>query len=289
MTVQRALIAGAMAVGLVLGYAGQDARGQEREAPRQEAPPRERAQPPPRQAAPAREAPIDPQATAVVRRMADHLRSLRGFTVTTDSMSEQVLEDGQKVQSLVRRQVAMQHPNRLRSERGGRLAPVTFIYDGDKIMLRDLRQNVFSVTDAPNSLDGALDFARAQLGVDALVADLLYTDAYRGLTNEARSARYIGRVEVDGVVCDHVAFRGDHADWQLWVESGERPLPRRYTLTLTDQPSTPEHVVEFRDWDLSPTFRAGTFAVTPPPNARRIELAELLESTGLAREQGQPG
>jgi hypothetical protein len=288
MAAHRVWIAGALGLGLALGHAGQQAFGQEGEAPRQEAPARGRTQAPPRQAAPAREV-LDPQATAVVRRMADYLRSLRGFTVTTESMSEQVLEDGQKVQSIVSREVAMQHPNRLRSERGGQLAPVTFVYDGDKIMLRDVRRNVFSVTDAPNRLDDALNFARAQLGVDALVADLLYTDAYRGLTHEARSARYIGRVEVDGVVCDHVAFHGGHADWQLWVETGDRPLPRRYTLTLTDQPSQPEHVVELRDWDLSPTFPAGAFAVTPPPDARRIELAELLETAGLAREHGEQG
>lgn len=293
MTVQRAWIAGAMGLALALAYAGPEARGQEREAPRQVAPSSGRTQAPPQQAAPAGEARIDPQATAVVRRMADYLRSRPGFTVTVDSTTEQVLPDGQRVQSLVRREVAMQHPNKLRSERGGQLAPVTFIYDGDKIMLTDQRQNVFSVTDAPNNLDDTLNFARARLGVDALVADLLYTDAYRGLTEEARSATYLGRAEVDGVVCDHVAFHGDHADWQLWVETGERPLPRRYTLITTDQPSRPEFVVELRDWDVSPTFAAGEFAVTPPRNARRVELDELLANAGMAprraHREGEPG
>jgi len=293
MRVQRAWIAGAMGLALALGYAAPEARGQEDEAGRQEAPARGHTQAPPQQAAPAGEARIDPQATAVVRRMADYLRARPGFTMTVDSMTEEVLPDGQRVQSLVRREVAMQHPNRLRSERGGELAPVTFIYDGDKIMLKDHRRNVFSLMDAPSNLDGTLNFARDRLGVDALVADLLYTDAYRGLTEEARSATYLGRVEVDGVVCDHVAFRGEHSDWQLWVETGERPLPRRYTLVLTDQPSRPEFVVELRDWDVNPTFPPGEFAITSPQNARRVELDELLANAGMAPRradrEGQPG
>lgn len=220
---------------------------------------------------------VDREATAVVRRMADYLTSLRTFRVTADSTTELVLDTGQKIQVLATSHVAVQRPNRLRSERRGPLAHITFLYDGRTITMYGRRHNLYAQAEAPPNLDQALDFARERLEVEAPGADLLYSDVYEGLIEGTTSGRYLGEVEVDGVVCDHVAFQGEDVDWQLWVERGDRPLPRRYVIVTKDQRSLPEFVVELRDWEVAPTLAAADFEFTPPPGATEIEfLGEAL-------------
>jgi hypothetical protein len=42
-----------------------------------------------------------------------------------------------------------------------------------------------------------------------------------------REAKYIGRGIIDRRECEHLAFRNHDTDWQLWVEVGEKPIPRK--------------------------------------------------------------
>jgi hypothetical protein len=283
---RRRLIAGA-AAGLGVGLLLANAVAQEGGRPPPGAPPPERR-------APEGSAPegseVDPQAAAVVRRMSEHLGSLRAFRVTTDSATEVVLDSGEKIQVLATSNVALQRPNKLRSERRGELANVTFIYDGDRITLYGRNNNLYAQMDAPNDLDAALDFARERLEIEAPGADLLYANAYEGLMQGVESGRHLGPAEIDGVVCDHVAFRGDDGvDWQLWVERGERPLPRRYVIVSNDQQASPVFIVEMRDWQVGPTaVAASDFVFRPPPGA--VEIDFLAESPrALARRELQRG
>ncbi len=56
-------------------------------------------------------------------------------------------------------------------------------------------------------------------------ADLLLSNAYKALVDGVLEAKHIGRGVVDGVECEHLAFRNLDTDWQLWVEVGDRPSP----------------------------------------------------------------
>jgi len=37
-----------------------------------------------------------------------------------------------------------------------------------------------------------------------------------------------------GVECEHLAFRGHVTDWQLWIETGAKPVPRKYVNDQQD-------------------------------------------------------
>jgi hypothetical protein len=42
------------------------------------------------------------------------------------------------------------------------------------------------------------------------------------------------------VLCDHLAFRQLDTDWQLWVEKGSRPLPRKIVITTRYEVGDPQ-------------------------------------------------
>ena len=61
-------------------------------------------------------------------------------------------------------------------------------------------------------------------------------------------------------------------DWQIWIEDGPKPVPRRFTITSKKIEGTPEFVVELSDWDTDPDFTDEVFEFTPPRGAQKIEF-----------------
>ncbi len=174
---------------------------------------------------------IEPKADQVLRRMSSYLGSLQSFRVESEAVDELVLNNGEKIQEVSDSRVAVKRPNRLRSDRVGPVADVTFRYDGNQFSIYGKRTGMYATTAAPPDLDRAIDAARDKLGVDAPGGDLLFTDPYAVLTEDVIDGRYIGLEPLDGVNCHHLAFRGRDVDWQIWVQDGPQPLPRRYVIT----------------------------------------------------------
>ncbi|RKG97035.1 DUF2092 domain-containing protein [Corallococcus sp. CA053C] len=218
---------------------------------------------------------VDPQAQRILRQMSDFLAAQREFSVRTEGTLDEVLESGQKIQMQREGDVSVQRPNRLRVDRSGDLARLHLFYDGQKFTLQGERANAYATTPAPSTLDATLDMASQRLGLDAPAGDLLVSDPYAALTEDVCSGSYLGRALVDGTPVHHLAFRNrDGVDWELWVEDGPRPLPRKYVITSRDLPGAPQYAVDLSDWNLSPQFTPQQFQFTPPRDAMRVSFAE---------------
>ncbi|PWI51205.1 DUF2092 domain-containing protein [Rhizobium phaseoli] len=46
-------------------------------------------------------------------------------------------------------------------------------------------------------------------------------------------------LSLDGIECEHRAFRSQDTDWELWVELGSAPIQGN-TLSEQDLPSSPQ-------------------------------------------------
>jgi hypothetical protein len=81
---------------------------------------------------------------------------------------------------------------------------------------------------------------------------------------------------VADVVSDrkNYAFRQRDVDWQIWIQRGDEPLPRKLVITTTQETSQPQHVV-LLTWELNPLLEDGLFAFHPPREAQAIELRTL--------------
>ncbi len=216
---------------------------------------------------------IDPQADRLLRQMSDFLAAERDFTVRTEGTLEVVLDSGQKVQLHRAGDVRMQRPDRLRVDRAGDLAGLHIYYDGRQLTLYGERSNTYATTPAPATVDATLDVAAERLGLEAPGADLLHSNPYAALTEDVCSGTYLGRAVVDGVPVHHLAFRNSEGvDWELWVEDGPRPLPRKYVITSRDLPGSPQYSVNLSDWNLSPRLTQDQFRFVPPRDAMRASF-----------------
>lgn len=218
---------------------------------------------------------VDPKAADLLRRMSDFLAAQKTFSVSAEHDTEVVTDSGQKLDFVADSTLTVQRPNKLRSDRLGEAAQLSFYYDGKAVTLYGHRMNLYATAPAPATLDETIDFARQNLDLDAPAADLLYTKPYDVLMEDVVSGKYITTAVIDGKTCHHLAFRGHETDWQIWIEDGARPLPHRFIISSKKVNGSPDYTVELTKWDLNPKISADLFTFAPPPKAQRIEFAGL--------------
>lgn len=218
---------------------------------------------------------IDPQAEKLLKASTRFLASQKQFSVSTQGSIEVVLTSGQKLQFDHAASLLVQRPNKLRAERQGDLVDQVFFYDGQSLTLYNPGNRIFATVAAPATLEGMLDFARDSLDIVAPAGDLVYSNAFDILMQDVTTGFVVGKSMVDGVRCDHLAFRTPHADWQIWLQEGAQPLPRKLVITSRDVVNAPQFAVVMRKWNLAPKLNARMFEFTPPMNPRQIDFLPL--------------
>ena len=91
---------------------------------------------------------------------------------------------------------------------------------------------------------------------------------------ELESAMNAGQDFVDGDLCDHFAFRQRRIDWQVWIASGGKPLPRKIVVTYRGDDARPQSI-SLIDWNLKPAFKDSEFKFVPPKGATKIEIVPV--------------
>ena len=98
----------------------------------------------------------------------------------------------------------------------------------------------------------------------------MYKDAYERLLQDVTSGFVVGKSVIGGTSTIHLAFSGKEVDWQVWVEEGAKPLPRKYVITSKLVSGAPQYVVTIGKWDLAPKIADGSFNFVPPKDARKV-------------------
>lgn len=224
---------------------------------------------------------IDPQAEKLLRASTDFLASQKQFSLVTRSTLEIVLDSGQKIQFDHTLRQSVQRPNRLRAERVGDLVDQVFYYDGKTLTLYNPGGKYFATVPAPGTLEEALEFARVKLDIVAPAGDFIDKNAYEILMTDVNSGFVVGKSMVEGVRCDHLAFRAPQVDWQIWIQEGKQPLPRKLVITSRDVVNAPQFEVTVTKWNLNPRFTANEFSFSAPRGAKKVEFLPF--GTGAPR------
>ena len=215
---------------------------------------------------------IAPEAKQILKASTDFLSSQQRFAADTRNSLEILLKTGQKIEFNSTGRQSVQRPNKLRSERSGDLVEQLFVYDGKSLTLYQPQEKVYAQVAAPATLEEMLDFARIKYDVVAPFGDMLFKNAYDILMDGVTEGIVVGQAVIEGVVCDHLAFRAEFVDWQIWIQQGAQPLPRRIVITTLDLPNAPQFAVTVTRWDLEPKFDAQTFTFTPQAGVKQIEI-----------------
>jgi hypothetical protein len=221
-----------------------------------------------------RDAPtVEPTANQVLRRMSDYLKGLGAFHFETENVFDVVEPGGQKSQLSRRVEVDFRRPNALRGRsEGDHEWDTAYWYDGRRVAILQRKLNVYSVVDAPATTDEMLDYMNERYGLAVPTADLLFSDVYAVLMDEVQTGRIVGEHRVGPRRCYHLAFTQSKVDWQLWVDVGQPPLPRKLVVTYKQAEGCPQFSATFLEWDTAPTYSDADFQFAPPEDAQKIDL-----------------
>src|SRR5512134_643127 len=215
---------------------------------------------------------VDPRAEELVRQMSDRLARVGTFALEAEEVYDEVPEQSPRRQLTNLRRVAMRRPDRLVGDASGDALNRSFWYDGKVFAALDNEQHVWASGAVPPTVDQALDWVFDQTGTVVPLADFLYADSYARLMADVQRGVYLGIHEAAGVPCHHLSFEQASVDWQLWIDAGTEPLPRKLVITYKTEDEVPQYSVTIRKWNLQAKLPDSLFAFTPPDGATRVEV-----------------
>jgi hypothetical protein len=221
---------------------------------------------------------IAPEAMNALDRMGAYLRTLKDFQVQAEITSEDVLADGQKLQYANTTTVLAQLPSKMRVSIEGEQKSRLFLYDGKSFTLFARRAGYYATVPAPDTIGKLIEAVQEKYDVEIPLVDLFLWGGPRASANEIMAAADFGPGSVDGVTCEHYAFRQPGLDWQVWIQLGDHPLPRKLVLTTTTDEARPQHTSALT-WNLAPSYSEDAFVFDPPDDAHKIVFAEDKAST----------
>ncbi|NEX93748.1 DUF2092 domain-containing protein [Caulobacter sp. 17J65-9] len=238
----------------------------------------------PAQAAPAQAPPaVDPKVIDAMNKMGAFLRDQKVFELTARTTNDVVLDDDTVVKFDGVNTYKAKRPDALFVDVDTDRKRRQFFYDGKTLTIYAPRQKYYAQVAAPGTIHELLDKLEDDLGVDMPLDDLFYWGTPDSGLNELTAAQYIGYARVDGHDTDQFAFSQPGLDWQLWIDRGEQPLPRKLVIIHTDQDERPQYEARL-DWRLRPNFTADAFTFSPPADAKPIQIVSLgaLQQEGTA-------
>jgi len=144
-------------------------------------------------------------------------------------------------------------------------------YDGKTVTLYAPAQKYYSTVEFSGSLGELIGRLEERFGVQIPLSDVFVWGTPAAQLDKFESALNAGQDIIGGEVCDHYAFRQANIDWQIWIATGGKPLPRKIVITNRTDEARPQSVTMI-NWNLKPTFTDAVFKFTPPKGSTKIEI-----------------
>jgi len=229
---------------------------------------------------------IDAGAAALMHRVSDYYGSLSSLACDM-AVRVSMERPTRKHTTTALYTVAMERPNKfavvLKEGENG----ATVVCDGDSLYTYVPALKKYSVEPAPESIDKfLLEKYRATALVGpggAFAYSLLATKPYDLLMDAVKTGKDYGLEENEKLKLHHARFEEEQFAWDIWVQSGERPLVQKVAPDLSkliaqvrrERPELPEMKVDmevtFTNWAPNEKLTADRFKFTPPAGAEKID------------------
>lgn len=220
---------------------------------------------------------IDPRADEWLRRLSDYLGQAKSFSVRAEVWQDFQLSSGQRLQADRMLTIQLRRPNHLHVTVKSPRRDRELLYDGAAISLLDRAHNFYGTVKTSGSLDDAMDTAAERFGIAMPLEDFLRSNPHKDLLRNVDSAMDVSTVNVMGVPCEHLAFTQTNIDWQVWIETSTRPVPKKFLITYKDEPDSPQFTAIFSHWDFNTALPDFVFKFEPPSGATQISVQEIKE------------
>lgn len=222
-------------------------------------------------------APEYSQALDILREMSDFLASVESFTFKARMNEDQLYYNDHFIESETFSEIMIRRPNKIFADVKSDYNHKRFYYNGTTITLYTIIANYYAQGDGKATIDETLDFIYDEYGVYLPLSGLCTTDPYKLLTEGVVNGYYLGLHTIDDVLCHHLLFIEEEADWEIWIEDSQWMWPRRYVINFKQEEGTPKFAASLFDWQVLPPMPDAVFEFTTSNEVTEIEFANPIE------------
>ena len=215
------------------------------------------------------------EAMALLKGMTSYVSAQKALSFRYDSDLEVVTADKQRLTLASSGSVSLARPGKIRSSRSNGFVEIESVFDGTTFTLLGKGKNVYMQVPISGSIETLVDELKDKYRRPLPAADLLLPTAYEKLTEGVVDVKDLGSGVIGGVECDHLAFRKQDVDYQIWIAQGDQPYPCRYVITAKQVVGSPQYSVQVSDWQTGAAATGQDFTFVPPTGARKISFKEL--------------
>lgn len=215
---------------------------------------------------------VDPQAIHAIELMAQKLRSLKSFSVTSEITTEDVLDSGQKVTYGGTVTYKVRAPDKFFAAIDSDRKQRSFFYDGSRFTVYAPRLHYYAQKPRTGTVRELIEDAQEKYGIEMPLTDLFYWGTDKAPLSSIQSAAVIGPSHVGKVECDHLLMHQGSVDWQVWI-ARDTLLPQKLVIANLDDPTQPEYRATLA-WDTTSTLADSVFSFTPKPDDHPIKIDE---------------
>ncbi len=230
--------------------------------------------------------PIEPEARLLINEMGNYLREAKYMSFSARIDFDDVLPSGQKISFAASTQFRLKRPNGIYVDQQAEVGHKQFWFDGQSIHLYEPETGNFAQETLKGNSDKALEFTINQLKFSPPLADFLTSDPAKTLLKSVVKGFVVGPSIVNGIPCRHLAFLDRLIDWQIWIEEGKLPLPRKLIITYKTLPNSPQYTAILSDFDLISRLPDHLFNPQIPPSAVRLPFLKAAQME--TKPKGKP-
>ncbi len=225
---------------------------------------------------------IEVKAENSLEKMFNYLESQSSLSFQADINQDLVFSNGQKIQLGAVAKLKVRRPDKLHIDYQGDRRNVRFYYDGQTFTMEGLSNNVyanFPASSEINNINTLVNNIGEKLNITLPLGEIISTENDLETIRERNiSGVYVGESMVNGISCHHLAFRQEDLDWQIWIEKGDRALPRKLVITYKDDPFSPQYSALLSDWNFnSISAQDPIFFFKPAVDANKIDFVVIEE------------
>lgn len=218
---------------------------------------------------------VDPEALQALKRMSAYLGTLPAVGLTSNTSLDVVTDQGQRVQLDGVVNYKIKRPNAFVIDVNSDYKKRRFYYDGKQFTVYGPQVGYYATAAAPPTIQQTLAAIDEKYGIELPLEDLFrWNDPAENPARDLISGFPVGSTTIDGVPTDHYAFRQKDVDWEIWIQKGAQPLPKKVVIVDRTDPAHPTYTARLT-WNVNPTFTPADFAFQPGKDAKQIRLSEL--------------
>ena len=166
----------------------------------------------------------------------------------------------------------MSRPDKLFGEDEGDTANSLFYYDGKTVTVYDRGQKTYAVEKMPDTIDAMLDDLHERFDTDQPLARLPVCRPVQGCSRRTSERHVCGPALCGQGGVPSPRFPTAGVDWQIWIDAGDQPVPRKLLITFKQEADQPQYTALIHRWDVNPKLNDELFQFQPPEGVRKVDF-----------------